>query len=166
MRLFIAIQLDPNIKQALTDAQNELRQRGFKGRFTDIANMHLTLAFIGEFNDPDLVLEVMEQVKFEPFVLRLGGYIGNFGTLLWAGVEQAPQLEKYVKGLRHALSEAQIPFDGKKFHPHITLMRNAQGKRGFSDIVIGKEETSVSSISLMRSDFGKHGAVYTELCSV
>ena len=55
--------------------------------------MYLTLAFIGEFNDPDLVLEVMEQVKFEPFVLRLGSYIGNFGTPLWAGVEQAPQLK-------------------------------------------------------------------------
>ena len=166
MRLFIAIQLDPNLKKALTDAQTELRQLGYKGRFTNIENMHLTLAFIGEFNDPDLIFEAMEQVQFEPFSLTLGGYIGNFGDLLWAGIDKSPQLEKYVKSLRHALSEAQIPFDGRKFNPHITLMRDAASKRGFSDIVIRKEEMSVCKISLMRSDFGKHGAVYTELGSV
>ena len=166
MRLFIAIQLDPNIKKALTDAQNELRQRGFKGRFTDIANMHLTLAFIGEFNDPDAVLEAMEQVQFEPFQLSLAGYIGNFGDLLWAGIEKSSQLEKLVKSLRHTLSEAQIPFDGRKFNPHITLLRYAESKRGFSDITVRKEKMSVCKISLMRSDFGKHGAVYTELGSV
>ena len=45
-------------------------------------------------------------------------------------------------------------------------MRNAESKRGFSDIVIEKEEMSVCEISLMSSDFGKHGAVYTELGSV
>ena len=166
MRLFIAIQLDPNIKKALTDVQTALRQRGYKGRFTDIENMHLTLAFIGEFNDPDTVLEAMKQVPFDPFNLTLGGYIGNFGDLLWAGIEKSPQLEKHVKSLRHALSEAQILFDGRKFNPHITLMRNAASRRGFSDIVISKEEMSVCKISLMRSDFGKHGAVYTELGSI
>lgn len=163
MRLFIAIQLDENIKNALIAAQDELRQRRFKGRYTNINNMHLTLAFIGEYNDSDKVLNAMEQVQFTPFALTLGGYIGNFGELLWAGVEKNPRLDKYVKQLRHALSDSRIPFDRKRFNPHITLLRNSKSDCGFADIEVSKTPMTVRSISLMRSDFGKNGVVYTEV---
>lgn len=163
MRLFIAIQLHKNIKNALIAAQNELLQRNFKGRYTDINNMHLTLAFIGEYNDSDKILNAMEQVQFTPFALTLGGYIGNFGELLWAGVEKNPQLEKISKQLRHALTEQQIPFDRKSFNPHITLLRNVKSDRGFADIEVSKMSMTVRSISLMRSNFGKNGVIHTEV---
>lgn len=126
-------------------------------------NMHLTLAFIGEFSDPDVILDAMEQAQFEPFTLTLGGYIGNFGELLWAGVEKNQQFEKITQQLRHLLAENQIPFDRKRFSPHITLLRNAKGNRGFSDIEVDKAAMTIRNISLMRSDFGKHGVVYTEI---
>lgn len=45
-----------------------------------VRNLHLTLAFIGEYNDPDHVLDAMEQVQFAPFLLRISGYIGNYGA--------------------------------------------------------------------------------------
>ena len=95
--------------------------------------------------------------------LSLNGTIGNFGNLLWAGVEQNAKLEKYVKSLRHGLAEAQIPFDKKMFHPHITLLRNAQSTHDFKEINVHKEAMTIRKISLMRSDFGKHGAVCTEI---
>ncbi len=166
MRLFIAIRLDDNIKRALIDAQYELRQRSLKGRFTNINNMHLTLAFIGEYNEPEKVLETMDKIQCEPFSLTLGGYIGNFGNLLWAGIEKEPRLEALVKQLRHFLSTEQIPFDRKSFNPHITLIRNAIGSKEFADIEVHKASMTVGSFSLMRSNFGRHGAVYTEIGSV
>lgn len=166
MRSFIAIRLEDNIKNALTATQNELERRGFHGHYTNMANMHLTLAFIGEYNDPDAILEAMGQMRFEPFPLTLSGFIGNFGDLLWAGIEKEPMLEKCVKQLRHTLADRQIPFDKKRFAPHITLLRNAKSKQTFADIKIAKESMIVSRISLMRSDIGKRGAVYTEIGSI
>ena len=166
MRLFIAVLLEPNMKKALTDAQNALRKRNFSGHYTDDRNLHLTLSFIGEYHDPDAVLEAMEAIPFSPCDLTFNGYIGNFGALLWAGTEPCPALEKYVKQLRHALAERGIPFDKKKFHPHITLMRNAAGRQSFSDVAVAAESMTVQRISLMRSDFGKHGAQYTEIDAV
>ena len=63
-----------------------------------------------------------------------------------------------------------IPFDRKKFNPHITLLRKAQISREnpfrFSDVKVGHAELTVRSISLMRSDFGKRGAVYTEVGTI
>ena len=48
MRLFIAISLSPEIRGALRKVQDEMFDRGVRGNFTPEANMHLTLAFIGD----------------------------------------------------------------------------------------------------------------------
>ena len=163
MRLFIAIMLEDEMKQALLDAQDALHSRRFSGRYSPAHNLHLTLCFIGEYSDPDFVFEQMEQIRFSPFELTLAGYIGHFDDVLWAGIEKSPELEKYVKQLRHVLAENGIPFDRKSFEPHITLLRGDDSMQEFSDIVIGKKSMTVTGISLMRSDTGKHGALYTEL---
>ena len=77
MRLFIAILLDKNVRDGLRGMQNELRRRGVEGNYTRAENLHLTLAFIGEYPNPDAVLDAMALARFEPFALRLGGEIGR-----------------------------------------------------------------------------------------
>ena len=166
MRLFIAVMLHDNMQRALLDAQAALRRRSFGGKYTDRQSMHLTLCFIGEYPDPDFVLECMEQIPYAPFPLTLSGRFGSFGDLLWAGTEQEQALKQYAARLRHVLADNRIPFDKQHFHPHITLLRHASGSQPFSDIVIARETMTVSGISLMRSDIGKHGAHYTELGTV
>ena len=163
MRLFIAINLNDEMKDALLDIQDTMRTYGVRGKDTPPENMHLTLAFIGEYDDPDHVLEVMETVPFAPFQMELAGYIGNFGDLLWAGVRADDALGQYVKRLRHALADAQIPFDRKAYHPHITLLRHAHGQRPFAEIHVPEAVMTVRSIVLMRSDRRQRGAAYTEL---
>lgn len=163
MRLFFAVLPDDSFRDALTGAQDALRKRQYTGHFTDPRSLHLTLCFIGEYSDPDAVLEQAERIRFAPFPLTLSGYIGSFGDLLWAGAEPDPALAQSAKRLRHVLAEAQIPFDRKPFYPHITLLRNAASRQPFSDIVVARVHMDVCRISLMRSDFGKHGAQYTEI---
>jgi 2'-5' RNA ligase len=40
-------------------------------------NMHLTLAFIGDYDDPDLVRSVIDSIEIRPFDIRLSG-VGAF----------------------------------------------------------------------------------------
>ena len=47
MRLFLAIQLSPAVREALLTAQDALRRQG-RGSFPPPENLHLTLAFLGE----------------------------------------------------------------------------------------------------------------------
>lgn len=170
MRLFIAIQFNDDIVNALTSAQDVLRANNVTGYYSVRQNLHVTLAFIGEFGNADFVLETMEQIDFEPFTLTLGGYIGNFGNLLWAGVEHNDKLEKVARRLRRALADNKIPCDKLKFKPHVTLLRNAEysvnSDFSISDVSIDKASMTVSRITLMRSDRGKHGMIYTELGSI
>ena len=166
MRLFIAINLNNEMKEALMDIQDTMRTYGVRGRETVPENMHLTLAFIGEYDDPEYVKEIIDSVEIRPFELKLSG-VGAFGDLWWVGTDSSAPLMAVAKRLRRALAEAGVPFDRKKFNPHITIIRNAKGR--LSDVpeneisqYFGASMTA-DHISLMRSDRGKSGMIYTEL---
>ncbi len=96
MRLFIAIKFEENILDALTDFQADLKSQGVTGNYTKRENLHITLAFIGDYGNPDEVLEAMEQVYFRPIEISLDG-VGSFRELFWVGLADNPQLERYVK---------------------------------------------------------------------
>ena len=166
MRLFVAVVLNEEMKEALMDMQDAMRAYGVRGRETPPDNMHLTLAFIGDFDDPGLVKSAVESVETRPFEIRLRG-IGAFGDLWWAGLDGCPPLMAVSRRLRRALSDAGVPFDRKKFSPHITLMRRAEGRlSGMQEDEMASlfgASMTVDHISLMRSDRGRHGMIYTEL---
>lgn len=168
MRLFIAVQLNDEIKKAVTSAQDKLWQNKVGGYYTDVQKLHLTLAFIGEYGNTDYVLETMEQIHFKSFQLKLSGHIGSFGNLLWAGLEQSDNLEKLVRQLRHSLAEHHISFDKKKFNPHITMLRNAKisNHADISSVNVDKAVMTINEVSLIRSQRGKHGMIYTEIGSI
>ena len=166
MRLFIAIQLTPELKKRVTEAQDAFRRQQVGGNYTPAENLHLTLAFIGEYGDPDEVLEIMESVRFAPFSVTLDR-VGSFDALWWAGIAENEELTSLVRRLRHALAEAGIPFDRKKFKAHITFLRRPEYRRGKAvQPTIKPAAMRVERISLMRSTRGKNGMIYTELGSV
>ena len=164
MRLFIAIQFERTMLGVLTKFQEAMKAQGVTGNYTRRENLHLTLAFIGDYGNPDEVLDAMEQVSFVPFSIQLEG-VGNYGDLFWAGIEKNEELASLAGRLRKVLSERKIPFDKKKFSPHITLIRRASYRNGqeipVSDVPVG--EMKVERISLMKSERGRQGMVYTEM---
>ena len=163
MRLFIAIRLSKAMKEALLDLQRALHARGVRGNFTPEENLHLTLAFIGEYPEAEAVSDALAGVSFTPFTLHLAG-MGCFGDLWWAGMDRSEALGALARRVRHALAEAGIPCDRKRFSPHITLLRKARG----AVPVLAPEpaEMRVEAVSLMRSDRGKRGMLYTELARI
>ena len=166
MRLFIAINVTPEVKNTLKTAQDSWKAKGIRGNFTPEENLHLTLAFIGEYPDPDEILDVMESVQSKPFTMRIDGF-GNFDDLWWAGVHKSAELEAVVRQLRHLLSERHLPFEAGRFRAHITFLRRAVFQSDSLPPLSGKgSRMTVGEIVLYRSDRGKHGPVYTPLGSV
>ena len=163
MRLFVAIRLSENMRKALVSAQNEMFARGVRGNYAPEENLHLTLAFIGEYPDAEPVLEALSSASFSPFSLCLDG-LGCFGDLWWAGLRESAPLTALARSVRHALAEGGIPFDRKRFSPHITLLRKARGT--MPGIGIAQAGMTLDAVSLMRSDRGKNGMIYTELGTI
>ena len=163
MRLFIAINLSDAMKDSLINTQNALYDLGVRGKYTSEENLHLTLAFIGEYPNAEPVLDALSSVSFRPFDLSLEG-MGRFGDLWWAGMRDSVPLTAVVRRIRRTLAESVIPFDRKRFSPHVTLIRKASGEMpGIAPVPVSM---TVKTISLMRSDRGRNGMIYTELGSV
>ena len=164
MRLFIAIQFSDDIKKGLISVMHELKKKNIGGNYSPAANLHLTLAFIGETQNVDGVKKAMEATAFAPFMLSLTE-LGNFGDILWVGAKGGQKLKAYVKALGAQLDTAGIKYDRKKFEPHITLVRKASNARP-QGITVPKKEMMVRKISLMKSEQKNGRMMYTEIFHV
>ena len=162
MRLFVAIQLSDDMKKMITGTMHSLKKKGVKGRYVPAQNLHLTLAFIGEQSDPGPVKEALEKVSFKPFKLTLSD-MGSFGDLLWVGMKGNQGLSALAASVRNALDQARIPYDRKKFLPHITIIRKASGN--WKQVPPPRGDMMVKKISLMKSTFKDGKPVYTEIVS-
>ncbi len=163
MRLFIAIPLSRELKKSVKTVQDRFRRQRVSGNFTPQENLHVTLAFIGEYDDPDRVLEVMESVSFFPFTIKMDR-VGCFGDLWWTGFEESRELETVARKVRHAMADKGIPFDNKRFKAHVTILRKPQYYNNeFPHSEIEPVSMTVESMSLMKSERGKNGMIYTEL---
>ena len=155
MRLFIAVRFTDEVKKALLGTMHDLKQKGIKGNYTAGANLHLTLAFIGETRDKEEVIKAMDRISFTPFKLSVRelGVKGNQG------------LKGIAKDVRAQLDASGIPYDRKEFVPHITLVRRMGGTlpKGFPG---PKADMMVSAISLMKSENKNGKTVYTEIYKV
>ena len=164
MRLFIAILFGDDIIKSLQEVQERLRDAGIEGRFMPEENLHMTLAFIGDYSDPDDVLDVMDEIPFKTFCINTDR-VYPFRDMYMMSFAESDDLSTYVRRLRRALAQADIPYDRKKFVPHVTLVRKASSK--VNDLIIPDISEPVTiqvrGISLMRSEFGKNGMIYTEI---
>lgn len=163
MRLFIAAELGGEAKNEILKAEEAIRAQGVYGTFTKAENVHLTLAFIGEFNNPGKVLAAMRSVPFDGFGARLSG-LGNFGNLWWCGLDCPRAFYGYVGRLRAALENAGIPCDRKKFKPHVTVLRRADCE--FEVPAVRGVSTEISRVVLMKSEFSANGMIYTAIGDV
>ena len=140
--------------------QKRLQIQGVKGNFTPCLNMHLTLAFIGEYGDPGFISDALSEVTFEPVRLVLDGFFLSGDTFL-VGIKEDKGLMTNAARIRKALSDNGIPFDRKKFTPHFTVARNIVSEKGLPSDTPFPAAMDADSIFLMRSDRGKNGMIYT-----
>ena len=162
MRLFVAIQLADDMKKTIAGTLHTMKQKGVRGNYVPLQNLHLTVAFIGETDDPGAVKDALAGISFKPFKLALSE-LGTFGDLLWVGMKGNQGLSAAVKSVRDALDAAGIDYDRKKFVPHITIIRKASGS--WKQVPAPKGEMMVKKISLMKTTFKDGKPVYSEVCS-
>jgi RNA 2',3'-cyclic 3'-phosphodiesterase len=125
-RLFVAIDLPESTKHFLVDLDPKIRGV----RWTDAAQMHLTLAFFGDVpEDVDLALrERLNAIEFGAFFLPIAG-AGTFPSkgspkIIWIGVGRGhPHLFQVHKRVQEAALAAGLEPELRPWHPHITLAR-------------------------------------------
>ena len=191
IRAFVAIELSPELRAAIAQAQaqhkdrlmREIRRANADVRIQWVRpdSIHLTLKFLGNVAEDTLadIESAMHSVVEgrAPFSLEAGG-LGVFPHLrsprvVWIGLSGAvEQLTRLAGDLDAALGEVGFAREPRLSQPHLTLgrikERSREVGRALSETgVLSQGGTvgtlAVSGISLMKSDLRPSGAVYTRL---
>ena len=187
-RAFVAVLLGDQVTKAVAAQINRLRPLTKAVTWVPPANLHVTLRFLGDQTDKQL-LDVMAALKeaaegVSAFSMKLRG-LGAFPGLehprtIWVGVGDGSAEVKHLQlRVAEALERHGSPVEpGPPWQAHVTIGRIPTQRRwrreGLAEMRSGLirssattfGKTSVTSIELMRSDLSAGGARYTGIASV
>jgi 2'-5' RNA ligase len=186
IRSFIAVELPEEVKSGLRQVQETLKSTNPScARWVDPYSIHLTLKFLGnvDANKIDVIVRSIKKAvqPVTPFRLEVKG-VGFFPSLqrvqvVWIGLTgDIEKLQLLQNNIETEVSPLGFPTEKRAFTPHLTLarLRDNAGlleRQKMGEIIAKTEiETNmiiqVSSISLMRSQLTRNGAIYTRLSSI
>ena len=129
MRIFIGIDLGPEVRAKISRFLEGVRGFAPDVRWVRPESLHITLKFIGEQKPErvDAIRESLRQVHGAALEIRFAGY-GFFPTpksprVFWIGIQSAEQLANLAAAVDRATSELGIPREERAFSPHLTLAR-------------------------------------------
>jgi len=176
LRLFLAIDIPPAVREALAEVQNAFRGLGLFAAWVPPGNIHLTIKFLGETHPgrvPGIIARMQPSLAALPrFSLSLGE-IGVFPhwrnpRVLWVGLgdpENAlPALKTRVEEEAAGLGYER---DDRPNVPHLTLAR-LKSPRGKSSLKERAESLNrveappfeVTEVALIESQLSSRGARY------
>jgi 2'-5' RNA ligase len=163
MRLFVAVTPPPEVSDELSSATAVVRSAHPELRWTRPDQWHLTLAFLGEVDDPtraDLSVRLgRAAARHPPARLALHG-AGRFGDhVLWTRVEgDVVALCGLAASVRAAARRARIVVEDRPYRPHLTLARGREHAdlRPVVDALAGfaGRTWTADELHLVRSHFG------------
>ncbi len=169
MRLFVAIDLPPEVRQRLSWLAGGLPN----ARWVSPQNYHLTLRFLGEIpayraEEADTALSMLRSRGFS-LQLTGVGVTSKAGrpVSLWVGVERNPSLDHMQGKIETALQRIGFEPERRRFNPHVTLARLdnvpelklAEWVQAHN--LFRADPVQVEHFTLFSSRLGKDQAVYT-----
>lgn len=182
MRCFVAIELDPALRNPLVRLLREQLPRTRDVRWCSEHQLHVTLKFLGEVADQQTpnACEVVAAAaaQLQPFAIRLSG-LGCFPSpnrarVLWCGMEDTTAgCQRWLALADPPLAELGFERETRAYHAHITLGRSKA--RGGSAVIRHVLETvpapppnemTVDHLVLFESRLGPGGARYYPVSQV
>jgi 2'-5' RNA ligase len=183
VRTFVAVELPPEVVQALTTVQEKLRGCGAKVKWVEPRNLHLTMKFLGDVDYekvPEISAAIAQCVSdAPPLMVRVRG-LGTFPPgrraprVVWVALEGAlERLEKTADRLNESLVRFGVPYEKRRFSPHITIgrVKSSQGAHRLVEAIeaCGQAEfgeVEIDELAFMMSELTGKGPVYTVLSKV
>ncbi len=137
MRIFIALDVDPKIRQRIANFIEQHRSQAPDARWAKVENLHITLKFIGEVevSRVQLIQSALADIRCAaiPVVIEDLGVFGNRKIeVLWAGITASRTLQSLVAAINELppLNLETAQKRDEAYTPHLTLARIALDKRG------------------------------------
>jgi 2'-5' RNA ligase len=178
MRLFIAIEISPDVRAALAALLKEFRALAPQVKWVRPKNIHITLKFLGETHSSKLAAlqAALSAIRSsQPVTLHFRG-LGFFpnekrAKVFWAGMEASPNLPSLAADIDQATHKLGFPLEDRPFTPHLTLARfqppGLPPKLATAQEAASREFGSLTAreFHLIESKLKPAGAEYTTLQS-
>ena len=160
MRLFIALEIPPEIRDVLAVFLEEWRGIAPRVKWVRAENLHVTLKFLGETEGSkldEIESELSTIRSSHPVTLEFSG-LGFFPNerrprVFWAGMQSSPNLRPIAVGIDRGLHKLGFPLDDRPFTPHLTLARFSAPSLPVDLAVAVKQHASRSFGSLTAHEF-------------
>ena len=168
MRLFIAINFPDEIKVAVAEIRDNLKDAALHGNFTCDENLHLTLVFLGECDvrQTEAAKAVMNDTIFPKFTLmfdKAGYFKRDGGNTWWIGLNEVKPLSVLQADLSERFKQKGVVLENRKYTPHVTIGREVKMPAGFVKPEVEQVKFDVTSIELMKSERINGKLVYTPI---
>ncbi|MEA2086942.1 MAG: RNA 2',3'-cyclic phosphodiesterase [Candidatus Caldatribacteriota bacterium] len=176
VRSFIAVNLNPEIKEYLASLQAALNIPETKIKWVGKDNLHLTMKFLGDISSEqrELLKSILKEIasQHNPFIIKLSSNIGTFPTyqmprIIWVGIKEGiNELKELYNSIEDNLVNQGFPREDKDFHGHITIgrVKFIRDKTNFIQILkrieVNNFTQEVGSIDLMESKLTPSGPIY------
>jgi 2'-5' RNA ligase len=166
-RVFYALVPDPPLQLQLAAIGHAVATRA-GGRAVPAANVHLTLAFVGDVATArlDALRAIVPRLPRQAFALELN-IVGVFrrARVGWLAPEFTPDaLAALRAALEAALTGASFPLEARPFHPHVTLARRCV--RAIPTAACAPTVWHVARVSLMETLRDERGLRYSEIAGM
>ncbi len=133
MRLFVALDIDDNIREHITRFVDGVREFAPEGRWARPESLHITLKFIGERADEEVdeIKQTLEKTEADAVEMKFRGY-GFFPSaqvprVFWLGIQADSKLVALARAVNKRLAALDISKEEHAFNPHLTLARGKGG---------------------------------------
>ncbi len=179
MRLFVAVDIPEDVREAVAALVGKLRHACGSARWVRVEGLHITLKFIGWTSpeDAEKIKTALASVPFPvPIAMKFRG-LGFFPNehrprVLWAGIEAAPDLAALAEAVESALLPLGVPREERAFAPHLTLARfdSPTGLRELQSAIESAGDLEFGSCTaeefyLYQSVLKRGGAAYTRVAT-
>ena len=132
MRLFVALDIDPDIRHRIADFREQMRAYAPDVRGVGPETFHVTLQFLGETQKLAEIRAALQQVRGTavPLSFRSTGFFPTPKSprVLWVGIESDEHLQELANSIAEALLPLGFKRDAGPFKPHLTLARAGSGR--------------------------------------
>lgn len=173
MSLWLAVELNDDIKKKLAKEQVLLKQNCKKGDFEDPTRFHITVKYLSdEIINHECVIKAMQKYKddFKPcrFKITARDFYKFEQGVMWVGVHQSLPLYIMKKNIEKCLNEVgyNLPKDKhKQYTPHITMGYNVQELNSLNNKFNGIE-IDVDNLSLWNSFKANDVYIHNKMYSI
>lgn len=132
MRLFVALDIDEQIRDRIAQFRDQTRRIAPSVRWVGPETFHITLQFLGETQKLEEIKTALAMVKAESVTVTFRG-VGFFpnadrARVFWVGIESDEKLQRLATELATVLAPLGFKREQEEYHPHLTLARAGSGR--------------------------------------